>query len=190
MDTATEKDTARRVNSGRLSFYHPCAKGTGAAVQLEPRVGLGAGRRYNCFFLDMARQEPTAENGNGANGHAKFDWEHKITVKLGFTDICEFLGVLEGLTDHAGGRRDGLYHESGEANTWIRFKRRENGGYELGLSRKTRGSETPARVVTVLSDIEALGLRHILQLGLFFITMPGLPAAWQGQDAAGQRDAC
>ena len=59
---------------------------------------------------------------------ATFDWAAKVTVKLGFTDVCELLTVLEGQVDHVGGQRDGIYHENGNANTIIAFKRSRGTG--------------------------------------------------------------
>lgn len=179
METQTGNLNEARLYNERLTFYHANRQGSGAAVRVEPRVNRRPGDRYNCFFLDMARQKTVAGQGEGASPHATFDWENKITVKLDFTDICEFLTVLEGTRDHVGGKRDGLYHQTGQNNTLIRFKAHESGGYALALSRKAAGSDQPTRVHTVLNPVEATGLRHILQVGLFFVTLPMYPTAEQ-----------
>ncbi len=171
---ATNHETETKMFNGRLAFYHANGKGTGAAVQLEPRLNQQPGDRYNCFFLDMARQKTVANRRNGGTAHATFDWEQKITVKLDFTDISALLSVLDGVTDHVGNEREALYHQNGDANTMIRFSRHDSGGIALSLSRKLAGDQQPRRIGTVLSQTEAVGLRHVLQVGLFFITFPGI----------------
>ncbi|NLE68238.1 MAG: hypothetical protein GX608_12535, partial [Lentisphaerae bacterium] len=65
-------------------------------MKLEPRVNRVEADRYNCFFMDMALQKTAALAQDGKRTHASFDWEHKLTVKLGFMDICAILEVLEG----------------------------------------------------------------------------------------------
>ena len=168
----TSQAIETKMYNERLTFYHANGKGTGAAVQIEPRLNQYPGDRYNCFFLDMARQKTVAQRGQNGTAHATFDWEQKITVKLDFADISELLTVLDGVSDHVGGEREALYHQSGETNTMIRFSRHESGGIALSLSRKSGGDSQPNRIGTVLSQSEAVGLRHILQVGLFFITFP------------------
>jgi len=185
MQTQKANGNDGRLYNERLTFYHANRQGSGAAVRIEPRVNRRPGERYNCFFLDMARQKSVAGNGENGSPHATFDWENKITVKLDFMDVCEFLTVLEGACDHVGGRRDGLYHQTGQTNTLIRFKAHESGGYALAVSRKTAGSDQPARIGTVLNKVEATGLRHILQVGLFFVTLPMYPAVERNGGIAG-----
>jgi hypothetical protein len=172
----TNHETETKMYNERLTFYHANGQGTGAAVQLEPRLNQQPGDRYNCFFLEMARQKSVAHRGEGGAAHATFDWEQKITVKLDFTDISELLTVLDGVTDHVGGKREMLYHQSGDANTMIRFSRHESGGIALSLSRKSAGDGQPNRIGTVLSQAESVGLRHVFQVGLFFITFPAIAA--------------
>jgi len=176
MNTEKQTDSGieQRMYNERLTFYHANRQGTGAAVQLEPRINQRPGDRYNCFFLEMTRQKSVASRGDVGTTHATFDWENKITVKLDFTDICEFLGVLEGECEHVGGKREALYHQNGEANTMIRFSRHESSGVALSVSRKDGSNAQPSRIGTVLSRTEALGLRHILRIGLFVITFPGV----------------
>jgi len=174
MTTQSQANPETKMYNERLTFYHANGKGSGAAVQFEPRVNQQPRDRYNCFFLDMAKQKTVANRNGGQAGltHATFDWENKITVKLDFADICELLTVLDGVCDHVGGERELLYHQSGKTNTMIRFSRHASGGIALSLSRKSAGDSEPNRIGTVLSQAEAIGLRHIFQVGLFFITFP------------------
>ena len=171
--TDQERAATAGARDQRVAFYHPNSAGTGSAMKLEPRVNRRESDRYNCFFLDMAVQKTAARGQDGNKTHASFDWERKLTVKLGFIDICAMLEVLEGRCDKLGGARNGLFHQNGGACTVITLQKAEKGGYFLGLSRRTAANDI-SRVNIVLSDAEALGLRCILQAGLFFITFHSL----------------
>jgi len=170
----TTRDPAAHKPAGhpreqKLVIYHPTSAGNGAAMQLEPRVNRREGDRYNCFFLEMAAQKSTASRTGDQKSFATFDWEHKLTVKLDYADLCELLAVLEGHVERAGGARNGIYHENGRGNTMITFQKAEKSGYALGLSRKDKSTGQIARVQIVLSDVECIGLRCILQSGLFLV---------------------
>jgi len=79
--------------------------------------------------------------------------------------------VLEGRQERVGGQKNGIYHDSDKANTIITFgKIPEKGGYSFGLSRKDKESGQLTRLNIGLSEAEAIGLRYIIQSGLFFIT--------------------
>ncbi len=174
MKTATE-ETRREPTGpypGRLTLYHPNREGSGTALRLELRLSRRRDDRYDCFFLEMARQKPSEERGRGP---ARFDWQNRATVKLDFADICEILLVLEGRKERAGGARaNGIYHENGGANTLIDVRRdAERGGIGVGLSKKTKGGEQLFRGRLLLSEAEALGLRCVFQSGLFFMVYHG-----------------
>lgn len=153
-----------------LRFYHPSPSGRGAAMQLEPRFSHDPEARYNCFFLELAAQQTPPRQADGQRVHATFNWQEKLAVKLDFSDICELLTVLEGRAEKVGGARGSLFHQSSVANTIITFQRADQGGYMLGLSRKEGESGQASRVSIVLSEAEALGLRHVLQSSLFFLS--------------------
>jgi hypothetical protein len=186
MNETTESPNAkRRPQNGRLVFYHANPAGNGMAVRFELRLNRAGEDRYDCFFLEMAHQvvaDPAA--GGSGRRFGRFDWEKKITVKLDFADLCEFLLVLEGRRESAGGR-NGLYHQVGDANTLIALKRtaEPNGcRYLLGLSKKSKDGTQIFKGHIVLSEAEATGLRCVLQCSLFFMTFnaslhaPALPA--------------
>lgn len=153
-----------------LRFYHPSTSGRGSAMQLEPRFSNRQGDRYNCFFLELAAQQTPPRQQGGQRVPATFNWQEKLAVKLDFGDICEILVVLEGRAEKVGGKRDGLFHQSDHANTIITCQRGDQGGYLFGLSRKENASGETRRVSIVLSEAEALGLRHVLQSSLFFLS--------------------
>lgn len=168
MNTENGKSDGRREKcyNGKIVFYHPNKKCNGAAARLELRLNRAGEEGYDCFFLEMARQK-SLSNGKG---NATFDWGEKVTVKLGFLDVCEFLTVLEGRAKSVGGERNSLYHQNGSGNTLIGLSARDDGRYLLGLSRKTKVNGEQKRLSISLSQVEATGLRHVLQTGLFFIS--------------------
>jgi hypothetical protein len=174
MSESTDVQAARRgPRNGRLAFYHANPGGSGVAVRFELRLNRAGEDRYDCVFLEMAHQKRADPVVGGGRNGGRFDWEKKATVKLDFTDICEFLLVLEGRRDAAGGGRNGLYHQVAEASTLIAFKRTtesEGCRYLLGLSKKGKDGAQVFKGHIVLSESEAVGLRCVLQTGLFFLT--------------------
>jgi len=169
MTTRTQNpNETEQIHNGRLTFYHPNNARTGSAVRIELRLNRKGESGYNCFFLEMARQSGQTAGEKGKRRHARFDWENKITVKLGFTDVCELMAVLEGRKAEAGNGKRGIYHAAGNSNTIITFKKRPDApGYLLGLSRKSSGSDVPNKAHIILSDVEALGLGHVFRSSLF-----------------------
>lgn len=172
-DKTMERDRTTDYTGRSITLYHPNGRGTGSALRLEPRINREGEDRYNCFFLEMAAQKQVADRKGGGSDYATFDWDRRITVKLGFADICELLAVLEGKAEHVGGERKGLFHATGAGNTIIGFARdAERGGYHLSLSRKLKGDAEPRRIGIGLGEAEAVGLRCLFQTGLFFVTFP------------------
>ena len=166
-----EQNATGKPREQKLVLYHPNATGTGSAMQLEPRINRREADRYNCFFLEMAAQKTVVGRDGAKKIYPTFDWDNKLTVKLDFADSCEMIAVLEGRQEKVGGQRNGLYHETERASTVISlFRNMEKGGFPLGLSRKDKSSGGLVRVHITLSEAEAVGLRCILQTGLFFIT--------------------
>lgn len=172
---------------GQLRFYHPNGKGTGTALQLELRLNRRSEDRYNCFFLETARQ--VAVRTGKDNGFARFDWAGKITTKLAFLDVCAFLNVLEGQCDGIGPDGKGLYHQTPTSNTLIGLSREKEAGdgVMLRVSRKDRSRGDPMRMSMRLSACEATGLRHVLTSGMIYLALwraPGRsPRALTGEAA-------
>ena len=161
--------------NGQLTLYHANGKGTGAALRFELKPPER--RRAGCFYVDLAHQKTTADRSEGDPRHATFDWENKGTIKLGFSDICEFLLVLEGRRESLGGDSRGLYHTNGDTNTMITLRRSDQRpGFSLGVSRKDGHGDQLFKGHIVISEAEARGLQSILDRGLFHMTM-GIPGA-------------
>ncbi len=167
--SGTTGEGRNRSFPGALTFYHPNGKGTGAAARLELRLNGPGEERYDCFFLELAKQKTVANRRSG-EGFATFDWENKVTVKLGFLDVCALLAVLEGGRDQVGENGNGLYHQTNDISTLIAFRRApERPGYFLAVSRKQNGGAQLFKGHILLTDAEGLGLRCVFQTGLFFM---------------------
>ncbi len=161
-------DAPPRPWSGRLAFYHPTQSGGGAAARLEFHPARPD--RDGCFFLEMARQKTVAaRDGNGRQA-ATFDWEKKITVKLGLGDVCSLLLVLEGKSEQVGNGRGGLFHDTPDANTVIQLRRQTEpvAGLALEVSRKAKRADADVqRVRVLLTEGESLGVRCVFQHAIF-----------------------
>ena len=166
----TNVENLRRTWNGRLCFYHPTQSGSGAAARLEFHPARPD--HEGCFFLELARQKTVPTRNENGRQSATFDWEKKITVKLGYLDSCSLLMVLEGKSEQAGSGRGGLFHDTPEANTVIGLRRQaEPGGYALEVSRKRKDAvdAEAQRARVLLSDSEAIGLRCVLQTAIFLM---------------------
>ncbi|MFZ4394024.1 MAG: hypothetical protein ACOYOU_00190 [Kiritimatiellia bacterium] len=162
--TLTPPDASPRPWSGRLAYYHPTQSGGGAAARMEFHPARPD--RDGCFFLEMARQKTLPTRNENGRQSATFDWENKITVKLGLPDVCSLLLVLEGKCEQAGNGRNGLFHDTAEANTVINLRRQAEPavGFALEISRKPKRADGEVqRTRVVLTEGEAIGVRCIFQ---------------------------
>jgi hypothetical protein len=153
-----------------MVFYHPASSGNGSAVRFELKAAEF--RKEGCIFAQLAAQRTAATREGGRRQAATFGWQEGLTVKLGLSDVCAILLVLEGKTTSAGGDKD-LFHQTDSATTIISFKRIEEPikGYAFEVSRKTRqqGDAQPTRIRIVLNEGEACGLRHLLSSSIFHL---------------------
>lgn len=176
-DSERKTQSGGREHQGCLSFYHPNAGGNGAAVQFELKAAQGW--REGCIFMVCARQKTlAARNGDGTRQMPTFDWANRITVKLGFADLCHLLLVLNGTHEQAGGGR-GIFHDTAEANTVINLRRNaEPAGCLLEVSRKTKQQGAEAqRLRLLLTEAEALGLRLVVERSLPLLVFAPLRSA-------------
>ncbi len=186
-EESAKQGNGSKLRDAKMAFYHPNGTGTGVALQFEPRVNRTPGDRYNCFFFEMAGQKTTSGRAGDKRVMPTFDWANKLTVKMDFADLCEMLMVLEGRQERVGGQKNGIYHDSDKANTVITFaKIPEKSGYAFGLSRKDKDSGQLIRLAIGLSEAEALGLRCLIQSGLFFITFHA--TVFAGNERTGMTD--
>ena len=162
--------TAYRTFEGRMAFYHPNQAGHGCAVQFELRPARRGREGY--VFAELAHQKSMTQRQKGALKGATFDWETRVAVKLGLTDVCAMLAVLEGRSAAAGGDK-GLFHQTEVATTVIAFKRVEQpfAGYAFEVSRKEK-NRTDAEAVRLrigLSEAEGCGLRQVFAAAIFHL---------------------
>ncbi|MBP5319417.1 MAG: hypothetical protein J6334_00395 [Kiritimatiellae bacterium] len=165
----------------RLSFYHPNGKGTGSAIQFE-RIPA-QGDREGGIFMRLALQKTVATGSrhDGTRQHATFDWQNRLIVKLGFTDLCAMLMVLIGRFETIAEGK-GLFHDSKSHITTINLTRQIEPvpGLILEVSRRSKTEPaTSQRIRMLISESEALGLRLVFEQSLSVITfgIPKEPAA-------------
>jgi len=159
----------KHTYEGRLAFFHPTTGGKGSALRFDFRPARRDREGY--FFAEMAPQKSLPQRQGGTLKAATFDWDNKLIVKLGFTDICAMQAVLEGLTLSAGGER-GLYHQAATASSVITFKKApdNNSGFVFEISRKANNStDKPQRQWIQLSAAEGCALRHIFGASFFHL---------------------
>ncbi len=111
------------------------------------------------IFIDISKQV----------GEQKFDWEHKITMKLSITDIGKMLSVLTGSAKSAKLYHDpskGQYESSKDTrNTVLEFTKGISFGYSLKASEQgTNGSVQS--ITTPMSEDEAEVVRVLLEASI------------------------
>ena len=116
------------------------------------------------MFLEVANQCGPMKSSK------PYDWENKIIVKLGSTDICKMLAYFR---LHQPGAPLKIYHESpgGAGNKGIELKWQEYNGrqsYYLSVTHQKKKGESPSKVnIPVgLDDVEFLIVGFQKALGL------------------------
>ena len=187
MNTTTNQ-TESRAYRPKLALYHPNARGTGSAVRLEllPATDDAEG----CIMLTIAGQSAVGDRRAPTPTYARFDWENKIVVKLGFTDLCQILQVFRGECESLGDGL-GLVHisTSGTTKIVLRHLLEPRCGYSLEVYRTSGQGDSNGRVF--LSPNEALGLSAAIEGSLsvicFGIPMAQAVSAERAGDAAAKR---
>jgi len=127
------------------AIYKPNARGTGGVVRFSLNRTKGA------IFVDAAAQI----------GDKQFDWENKITMKWGLSDIGPVLATLRGNLPHAK-----LFHQSEKANSACELTPREDperAPYFLSISRQDAADKSVRKVTIPLTHGEAAVLDAALQ---------------------------
>lgn len=135
--------TAERANE--YAIYKPNTRGSGGVV----RFGLNKAKAS--LFVDAANQ----------SGEKQFDWENKITMKWGLSDLGTVLATLQGRVPQAK-----LFHQSEKANSAFELTRQEDperAPYLLSVSRQTAADKSLRKVTLPLSHGEAAVLETALQ---------------------------
>ncbi len=125
-----------------FKIFKPRQNGEGAASQWE----FNPKPEKRCMFLESAPQKNIKGD---KDTNASFDWDNKITMKLGLLDMGEILATFTGLQKGAGpldgeGRHKGIYHQppGGNKNTILQIAiNKSQTMYYLRLSQKSQGQE-------------------------------------------------
>lgn len=159
-----------------LALYHANGKGTGSAARFE--VTPATGDRDGAIYMKLAQQKSVASGSNeqGNRQHATFDWQNRIVVKLNFSDLCQMIPVLKGISPSIADGK-GLYHDSRSHVTMINlaFQTEPTRGHALDVSRRPKaGSEPATRVRMLFNAAEAYGLGTVLEQALGLVAF-GIP---------------
>lgn len=131
--------------TAEFPIYKPNARGTGGVV----RFGLNVAKAS--LFVDAANQ----------SGEKQFDWENKITMKWGLSDIGTVIALLQGRIPQAK-----LFHQSERANSAFELTRQDNpdrAPYLLAISRQNTTDKSLRKITLPLSHGEAALLETVLQ---------------------------
>jgi len=142
-DTATPE--AVRAYSNGYAIYKPNQRGTGGAVRFNLNAEKGA------VFVEAAAQ----------SGERQFDWDSKIIMKWGLSDIGAALATLQGRTPQAK-----LFHKTEKASSACELTFRddpERAPYALMISRQEEADKSLRKVAIPLTHAEAAVLDTALR---------------------------
>jgi Whirly transcription factor len=142
-DTAIPEST--KVYSNGYTIYKPNQRGTGGAVRFNLNAEKGA------IFLEAASQ----------SGEKQFDWDQKIIMKWGLSDIGAALATLQGRTAQAK-----LFHKTEKASSTFELTFRddpERAPYALTITRQEEADKSLRKVSIPLTHAEAAVLEVALR---------------------------
>ncbi len=143
-DTVLES-TPVTERSAEYAIYKPNSRGSGGVVR------FGLNKVKASLFVDAAHQ----------SGEKQFDWENKITMKWGLSDLGTVIAALQGRVPQAK-----LFHQSEKANSAFELVRQddpERAPYLLCISRQDSSDKSLRKVTLPLSHGEAAVLETALQ---------------------------
>lgn len=142
-DTATPEATKSYSNGHAI--YKPNQRGTGGVVRFDLNADKGA------VFVEAAAQ----------SGERQFDWDSKIIMKWGLSDIGAALATLQGRTPQAK-----LFHKTDKASSAFELTFRddpERAPYAIVISRKEESDKSLRKVSIPLTHSEAAILETALR---------------------------
>lgn len=165
----------------KLAFYHPNAKGTGAAVKFELIPAYED--RDGCIMMTLAAQSSVGDMRASVPVYPRFDWENKVVVKLDFNDLCGVLQVFRGECESVGDGR-GMYHTFAGFSTRIVLRHilEPTSGYSLEVYRSSTRGDDDRRVHLLISSIEATGLCEAIAGSMSAISF-GVPTVFVSDSA-------
>lgn len=149
-DTATPANSSAPRESAAernpdYAIYKPNTRGSGGVIR------FGLNRAKAAVFLDAAAQ----------SGEKQFDWDQKIIMKWGLSDIGAALAVLQGRTTEAK-----LFHQSEKANSAFDLSLRDDpdrAPFLMTISRQDAADKTLRKVTIPVSHAEAAILETALR---------------------------
>lgn len=133
------------TRSNDYAVYKPNSRGSGGVLR------FGLNRAKESVFLDAANQ----------SGEKQFDWENKITMKWGLSDLGSVLAVLQGRQLQAK-----LFHQGEKANSAFELSLREypdRAPYLATVSRQSSADKALRKVTIPLTHGEAAILETALR---------------------------
>ena len=140
--TSSERNAERNPE---YAIYKPNSRGTGGVVR------WALSRAKSCLFVECATQ----------SGEKQFDWENKIIMKWGLSDIGTILATLQGRQSQGK-----LFHQSEKASSTADLTYRddpERAPYLLSISRQDAIDKSLKKVMIPISHSEASILEIALQ---------------------------
>ena len=147
-DTVLESSPSATERSSEYAIYKPNSRGSGGVVRFGLNPAKGA------VFVDAAAQ----------SGEKQFDWENKIIMKWGLSDLGAVLAALQGRQAQAK-----LFHQSEKANSAFELNYQddpERAPYLLSISRQTTEDKSLRKVTIPLSHGEAAVLETALRAAI------------------------
>ena len=144
MNDAAITEPARTYSNG-YTIYKPNQRGAGGAVRFNLNADKGA------VFVEAATQ----------SGERQFDWDSKIIMKWGLSDIGAALATLQGRTQQAK-----LFHKTEKASSALELTFRddpERAPYALMISRQEEADKSLRKVAIPITHAEAAVLESALR---------------------------
>lgn len=144
MNDTTHPETAKTYSNG-YTIYKPNQRGTGGAVRFNLNAEKGA------IFIEAAAQ----------SGERQFDWDSKIIMKWGLSDIGAALATLQGRIPQAK-----LFHKTDKASSAFELTYRddpERAPYSLMISRQEETDKSLRKVAIPLTHAESAILEAALR---------------------------
>lgn len=143
---APRKSTTK--HSAEYAIYKPNGRGNGGVIRFELNREKGA------VFVDATNQ----------CGEKQFDWEQKITMKWGLSDLGSVLAVVQGRQPQAK-----LFHQSEKANSAFELTARDDpqkAPYMMSVSRQETTSKAVRKVAIPVTHAEAAVLEMALRTAI------------------------
>ena len=147
MNETKHPETLKAYSNG-YAIYKPNQRGTGGVVRFNLNAEKGA------LFIEAAAQ----------SGEKQFDWESKIIMKWGLSDIGSVLAALQGRTPQAK-----LFHKTDKASSAFELALREDperAPYSLMISRQEEADKSLRKVAIPITHAEAAVLETALRTAI------------------------